>query len=336
MFRYLGSKAATSADISRIVGSTSAVTAADAFGGIGTVGAAFKEQGLQVTSCDVLDFPHAFQVARIECNQRPSFRKVRKNYGFTSLEELRINLMDATQSTSWFEREFADKRMFFSAQNAKHIAGSWKTIRDWDKEGLLSRRERAFLIASHLNSMDAVANTAGTYYAYLKSFDRKAKKPFEFSWIKPSFGKFRGTALRGDALDLLSGKTFDLLYLDPPYNKRNYAAYYHLPEALAGLKPVRVNGDSVSGQPRIADERGTNIRNAAGLDYNEELIQAVGWKTLIVHYCDKAIIPLCDLRKMLRRYGTVREESINALGYTTQSGPRAILHNIFVVTKNDR
>lgn len=335
MFRYLGSKAATSASISRIVGSTSTLTAADAFGGIGTIGAAFKEQGLQVTSCDVLDFPHAFQVARIECSRTPSFSKVRNQYGDKSVEELRFRLMQATQSTSWFEREFSEKRMFFSAQNAKHIAGAWRTIRKWEGEGLLSRRERAFLVASHLNSMDAVANTAGTYYAFLKSLDRKARKPFEFSWIKPSVGKYCGSALRGDALDLLAGKTFDLLYLDPPYNKRNYAAYYHLPEALAGLRPVRLNGSSISGQPKAIDQRGVNIRNAASLAYNEDLIKAVGWKTLIVHYCDKALIPLHDLRTMLRRYGKVREETINAWGYTNQPGSRAILHNVFVVTKND-
>jgi adenine-specific DNA-methyltransferase len=133
---------------------------------------------------------------------------------------------------------------------------------------------------------------------------------------------------------LLAGKTFDLLYLDPPYNKRNYAAYYHLPETLAGLKPVRLNGSSLSGQPKAVDQRGTNIRNAAGLAYNEELIKAVDWKTLILHYCDKSLIPLQDLRTMLRRYGKVREETINALGYTNQPGSRSILHNVFVVTKN--
>jgi adenine-specific DNA-methyltransferase len=41
-------------------------------------------------------------------------------------------------------------------------------------------------------------------------------------------------AHRADAVELVSQlDEFDLLYLDPPYNSRQYAGYYHIPELLA-------------------------------------------------------------------------------------------------------
>ena len=72
MFRYFGTKASTLGYVSDIVnGLIPSGSIADAFGGLGTIGAELKYNGYQVTTCDVLTFPHLFQVARIEC---PEFK----------------------------------------------------------------------------------------------------------------------------------------------------------------------------------------------------------------------------------------------------------------------
>ena len=78
MFRYFGTKAATSGYVADIVnGLTTSGSIADAFGGLGTIGAELKYNGHQVTTCDVLTFPHLFQVARIECNEIPCFTQLK-------------------------------------------------------------------------------------------------------------------------------------------------------------------------------------------------------------------------------------------------------------------
>lgn len=333
MFRYIGSKAATANSVRDIVAGLEGVdSVADAYGGIGTIGSVMKSVGYQVHSCDALTFPHAFQVARIECNARPRFQRICREVGVAGAGEL-AELLSSTRSLdSWFVREYARRRGFFTLENASAIAGAWALIREWDAAGLLSRLEKAYLIASFLNSMDAVANTAGTYYAFLKETHRKAKRPFCFSWLPVTKGNPGCTAFLGDALEMLRGNRYGLLYLDPPYNKRNYANYYHLPETLAHLAELELSDSSQSGVPRQQHFGADSVRHGTDLDYIETLIENVSWRHLIVHYCDDAHIPLKTLRRSLRRYGQLREHKISALGYTTSNTARKAVHNVFVVS----
>jgi adenine-specific DNA-methyltransferase len=333
MFRYIGSKSSTSANISSLINDLIGVgTVADAFGGLGTIGAELRERGHHVTTCDVLNFPHAFQIARIEGKARLPFVELSHQTGLSSMDEIRHKLNSSTASRSWIVQEYSQQRKFFTYANALAIAGAWHQIKRWNDAQLLNRRETALLVASLLNSMDAVANTAGTYYAYLKKFHRKALKPFKFEWLPVTEGRYVGKALHGDALSCLRGKNFDVLYLDPPYNDRNYASYYHLPESMSMLKRPQTNPDRMSGVPKGVHPGSACIRDGMTIDYIEKLASEVGWKWLIVHYCDGALIPLPTIRKRLSQFGRVHEQTLPALGYTTSKIVRTIDHHVFVVS----
>jgi len=332
VFRYIGSKASTVDAITKIIGRVAkSGTVADAFGGLGTVGAALKERGYQVTTCDVLAFPHAFQTARIEAARLPSFPRLGKDANSIARSMNRVK-----DPSSEFVLQFSKRRQFFTRDNASKIAGGWRMIKRWDSEGLITRREKKILLASLINSADEVANTAGTYYAYLKNFDRKAIKPYSFKWLSPSRGKHAGTAIYGDALESLKGKKYDVLYLDPPYNHRDYARYYHLPESIAGLGELDVNAQTLSGVPTQINPATKKIRKGASLSYIESLLSEVKWKFAIVHYCDDALIPLSELRKALLKFGRVRCVKVAALGYTTSSKARAAEHYVYVITKSKK
>lgn len=334
MFRYFGTKASTSGYVAEIVNQlTSSGTIADAFGGLGTIGAELKSHGHHVTTCDVLTFPHYFQVARIECNQIPQFEELKTHENLSTTDELLTHINKQMAPDSWIVREFAQKRKFFTEPNAIKLAGIWSAIVNWDNLGLLTYQEKAMLIASLLNSMDKVANTAGTYYAYLKSFHRKAVLPLQFDWIEIKQGMQNGKALLGDAFYQLDGRSFDVLYLDPPYNRRNYAHYYHLPETLANLKIKKINALTVSGVPEESHPFAPNIRSAMDITYLNKIINGVNWKHLIFHYCDNAIIPLKLIRSSLQCYGNYKEHIIPALGYTTRKTERKTNHNVFVISR---
>lgn len=334
MFRYFGSKASTSSKIADLVAELApGGTIADAFGGLGTIGATLRARGHKVTTCDVLTFPHYFQIARIECKNTPNFENLLIYLELESRNDLIEILNNCNAPSSWFVTEYSKNRKFFTYSNAIKIAGAWHKIVRWNNAGLINRREKAYLVSSLLNSMDSVANTAGTYYAYLKEFHRKALRPFVFSWIPSSAGRFVGKAILGDALEALKGKTFDLLYLDPPYNERNYAGYYHLPESLSMLRKPEINDATTSGVPKIPHVGTENIRNGMTLEYIEKIISMVSWNFLIFHYCDDGLIPLDKLHASLKQFGSVKALHINALGYTTKKSIRSILHYVFVVTK---
>src|SRR6185436_6043411 len=106
-------------------------------------------------------------------------------------------------------------------------------INQWCRNNWVTQNQRAVLLASLINSMDRVANTAGTYYAYLKSWHRKALKPFRFELVRSSRGPQKGHCILADANTLVGSREYDILYLDPPFNERCYSSYYHLPESLA-------------------------------------------------------------------------------------------------------
>lgn len=335
MFRYFGTKSSTVKYVADLVdGLPEIQTVADAFGGLGTIGEELKARNYKVTTCDILKFPHAFQIARIECNEVPKFTSLRKEIGLRAGENLIDTINNMREKDSWFVEEYSIKRKFFLESNAACIAGIWDSIKLWDESGLITRKERAFLISSLLNSMDVVANTAGTYYAYLKSFNRKSIKDFSFKWLPVRKGECKGSAINTDAILGLKDNFFDVLYLDPPYNKRNYAGYYHLPESLATLTEPVINSKSVAGVPMLQHNGTSEIRDAMHIEYIEKLARNVNWKYLIMHYSQGGIIPMSDIKEMLNNFGEVTEKQTKALGYTNiKSSTRNVAHNIFIVKK---
>ncbi|AXA75063.1 hypothetical protein CE206_00680 [Achromobacter xylosoxidans] len=334
MFRYFGSKHSSASHVALLATSGfSGVTAADAFGGLGTIGAVLKGSGFKVTTCDVLKLPNAFQHARIVCQSRPHFSRLRNAMGFKTGEELLAYLNSRCAAQSWLVSEFSTQRQFFTRDNAIRIAGAWHAIKRWNDEGILTESERKYLLASFLNSMDPCANTAGTYYAHLKHWHRKALRPFEMKWIPVQTGVAGSRALVGDALSCLRGKSFDLLYLDPPYNRRDYSRYYHLPESLASLQRPSTNPESASGVPLQLLDASPLIRKSAEATYLRELISSVRWKRLVVQYCEGSLIPMDNLRTMCREAGKLQEHILPALGYTTSQNARQHSHHVFIVDR---
>lgn len=332
--RYFGSKASTVDSVVELaLDGITARTAADAFGGLGTIAAALRRHQIRVTTCDVLEMPHAFQHTRVVCSTMPKYLGVRRHLNLASREAVVEHLRQQRNPRSWIVREFATKRMFFTPENAAPIAGAWDEIRRWEANGWLSPSERCHLVASFVDAVDACANTAGTYYAYLKQWDRKALRPFSLSLLPVPSGLPSGQALQGDACDRLKGREFDLLYLDPPYTGRDYARYYHLPESLALLQQPCTNPESVAGLPMTIGEATRQFRQALKLDYLQSLVEQVNWKRLVVQYCDGAYIPLSQLRTYLSGQGNMKEHTLNTLGYTTTSRQRRSQHNVFIVDR---
>jgi adenine-specific DNA-methyltransferase len=332
--RYIGSKASTVDEVVRLATRGLQVkSAADAFGGLGTMAQVLRANGARVTTCDVLAMPHAFQFTRIGCSAPPRYRSVRYALGLRTTAELQEYLNTRTAARSWLVTEFAEQRRFFLPENASRIAGAWNAIKRWEDSGLLSRGERCHLVASLINSADLCANTAGTYYAYLKDWHRKAKRPFTFELMPIPRAGAKGEVLLGDALECLRGSKFDLLYLDPPYTQRDYARYYHLPESLAQLRRPKTNLDSLSGVPRDRSAASEHFQSALRLPYLSRLVTEVSWKRLVVQYCDNSFIAMKDLRGMLAEHGTMQEFKLLALGYTTRRQKRQLHHHVFIIDR---
>lgn len=330
--RYFGSKASTCESVLAMAKQlVPCGSFCDPFGGIGVMGAKFKKNGYDVWSGDMLRNAYNFQVARIACSRIPRFTRLKAYLGVETTDAIVAFLNRNRANGSWFEREYSEQRQFFTPENAKRIAACKKHIDKWVSLKLVSPQEESLLVASLVECVDKVANTAGTYYAYLKHWYRKALRPFVFELIPTTTGNGKGKAFHEEALSLVSRREFDLLYLDPPYNERCYASYYHLPETLAEHTEPEVAGKAGVPLNRKFKKSPFTVR-ALATDAFEQILDNAQFRYLFVQYSDDGIIPRSTMRCMLRKYGSLSEKRIKAKGYTTTSRPRVDFHRLLLVS----
>jgi adenine-specific DNA-methyltransferase len=331
--RYLGSKASTIDPLFSLV--TSRVergTFCDPFGGIAVVGSFFKLKGFTVWTGDIVTFAHLFQIAKVEAGGPPAFRKLFKHFRTVSVDRVVCALNGLAPKDGWFVTEYAIKRRFFTLENARRIEACRQLINRWVENGMVTDTEAAILIASLINSFDKIANTAGTYYAYLKGWHAKALRPFRFELIPWTPGNSDCRSFLMEAQELLRGREYDVIYLDPPYNDRCYAGYYHLPETIAQLATPAVFGKA--GVPcREKPISAFNYRSKASSAL-EGLLAVANFRLLVFHYSDKGIIPPHQVRGILNSFGKIEDHVVFSKGYTTNSSSgRMTEHHLYLLER---
>lgn len=318
--RYLGSKASTAEQVYSAVSKfITKGSLCDPFGGTGVVSGCFKSKGFEVWTGDTLTFAHYFQIARLGFSALPRFSGLRRRLGIRSPCELVQAIESSPGAAKWFTREFAEKRLFFSRDNARRIEGSWHRIQHWRRQNWISSDETAFLLACLVQSADRVANTAGTYYAYLKSLTRRARHEFTFRLIEPVGGlPVRSFLL--DASEVVALRSFDVVYLDPPYNERVYSRYYHLPETLARMEEPGLTGKA--GMPERHLPHSLFNRPRQATKALRTLLDRCRAKYVAFHYADRGLIEERDILALLSELGPVTQVELTSLAYTTSPSSR--------------
>ncbi len=143
------------------------------------------------------------------------------------------------QKENYMSINFADT--YFSSDDCRKIGFIREDIEINFKEGVLNERERAILITSLLYAMDKIANTCGHYDAYRKgiAFDKKLEL---YVPVVPKDNHIKNRCYNEDANDVIKKITADLIYLDPPYNSRQYCDAYHLLENVALWEKPKLRG----------------------------------------------------------------------------------------------
>lgn len=130
-------------------------------------------------------------------------------------------------------------RRFLSPPNAEALDRAMSRVRFWTHSGYLSEQARCLLTAIVLDSVEKVANIQGTYHDFPRNFyDPRALKsiqaalPGSENFVSGPPAEQIGKAL--DSLDFVKTvRPHQVLYLDPPYNFRQYTSYYFLPNLIA-------------------------------------------------------------------------------------------------------
>jgi adenine-specific DNA-methyltransferase len=252
--RYIGNKTRLLPFIRRGVARLGLApgVAHDAFAGTAAVGRALKSDGWRVVSSDLMTYSYVFQQAYVVASRTPTFAKlVARDRGLRvalqkhgaspkSRPDVRLQAMGRVLAGLDGEHGFISEkfsprgdRMYFTERNAGTIDAARRLLHEWQDAGLIDETAYHVLLAALIEGADRVANTAGVYAAYIKSWQPNALRPLTIEPLTPIPGA-GSSAHRDDAVSVARRqRSVDLLYLDPPYNSRQYAGYYHVPEIIA-------------------------------------------------------------------------------------------------------
>jgi len=226
--RYLGNKHKLLEFIDGIVRKEceDTKTFCDIFAGTGVVGSYFNNKGISVIGNDILSSSFACLSA---------FLSTDYDYVETVSEKIKYLNNLSSEKDNYFSQNFGGS--YFSKENARKIG----FIREEIESISQNEKEKNILLCSLLYAVDKTANTVGHYDAYRKDLDMLAPLELLLPQIDWQSNK-RNKIYKKDANKLVREISCDVLYIDPPYNSRQYSDTYHLLENLSDWNKPEVSG----------------------------------------------------------------------------------------------
>lgn len=264
----------------------------DIFAGTGAVGRAFKPKVKKVISNDWEYYSYV-----LNRNYIGNHREMADKERF--IDEL--NAIDGQEG--FIYRNYCEGsgsgRQYFSDANGRKIDAIRMQIERWRVEEAVSDDMYYYLLASLLESADKHANTASVYGAFLKSLKATASKPMRLEGAEYAINENEHQVYCQDANELIKSIEGDILYLDPPYNARQYGANYHLLNTIAEYKPF-----APKGKTGLRDYSRSSYcgRKSVSVSF-EDLIKDAQFGYIVLSYNNEGLMSLADIRRIMSQYG---------------------------------
>ncbi|WP_295798030.1 DNA adenine methylase [uncultured Microbulbifer sp.] len=312
-FRYIGSKARVVDAILERVGKPNGGMFIDAFSGTGAVAVAASNAGWPVLVNDNLSSSAIMSFARVISEEQVAFTH------FAGYENAISALNEASPIRGFIHREYSPAsadhcdvaRMYFTEDNATKIDGVRKVIESWAEKSLVTKLEEKLLIADVMGAANRVANTAGTYGCFLSKWQRQSRDQFTLTpRALPKLAPPASMSI-GDVSNI-SCTPDDTVYLDPPYTKRQYAAYYHILETIAlGDEPLVKGVCGIRPWQEKASDFCYKVRAAKALN---NLIQSLPAKRIFLSYSTEGHVAISELENILGNLGKVETCELDQIG----------------------
>lgn len=299
--RYIGSKVNLIEKIEEFIQQNTLgneQTFLDLFAGSNAVALNFKRKYTVYTN-DLLYFSYVLAKANIENNGPLTFDLLKQNGIDNPLDYLQ-NTSIENLPADYYELAYSPTggKMYFTVENAKRIDFVRNTIEIWKKQNLINETEYFYLISALIEAIPFISNTTGTYGAFLKHWDKRALKPLILNPLNVIDNKRNNKAFNTDSNDLIKTISADIVYIDPPYNKRQYASNYHVLENIARHNKPELKGITSLFDYKTLKSDYSNQKKA--YDTLDNLLQNIDATHVILSYNNEGIIPedkLIDLMK---------------------------------------
>lgn len=174
---------------------------------------------------------------------------------------------------NYFSENFGGK--FYEYNVSKQIGYIRQNIEDIKNQ--LTEKEYNILLATLIYNIDKLANTVGHFDAYIK----KTIKPQSLRMRLIDAKDFDNIEIHREDANLLARKIeSDLVYIDPPYNSRQYCRFYHLYETLIKWNKPKLYGVALKPEP----ENMSAYCTVKARDCFEDLVKNLKTRYLVVSY----------------------------------------------------
>lgn len=322
--RFIGSKTNLLSNIKKVINENCTdhnEVFCDIFSGTGAVSRFFK-QDYKIISNDLLYFSYILTAATIENNIVPTFEKLQAKgipdpFAYLESSELPHRLVNGFITEEYSPKGSAG-RMYITESNAERIDFIRTTIEEWKSKKLIDAYEYKYLLACLIEGVPFVSNTTGTYGAYLKKWDKRAFKRFELFKLAVTNNQRRNICYNEDANELIRKISGDILYIDPPYNDRQYLPNYHVLETIAKYDSPSVKG--VTGvRPYINEKSNYCIRSKVKEAF-DDLIKNADFKHIIISYSDDGLLSVDEILGILSKHCIVESIKKYEIPYARYKG----------------
>ncbi len=247
----------------------------------------------------------------IENIKELKFSKLKKHLPKTN-DKVDIHLrvckfLNDLEGTEWYIFEnfcpgWKFNRQYFTDNNWKRADSIRLKINEWEKLKLITKKERNYLLACLIESIDKVANTTSVYWAYLKNIKNAANKDMVYSdiWIFTNHNDNK--IYQKDANLVAKDKSIkhDVVYLDPPYNSRQYASNYHVLETIAEYD-TSVELKWKTGMRNYDDQKSKYSRKWEAYKALEELVTNIDANYIFISYNSDWLLKKEQIKEILSK-----------------------------------
>ncbi len=264
---------------------------ADLFAGTGVVGASYRKEGCIVISNDIQYYSYVINKYYIEGSENVDVSLINKLNSLDGSEGFVFNNYCAGSNCG---------RNYFTDENGKKCDAIRIKIEEWYNQNKISEEIYFALLASLVNSIDKYANTASVYGAFLKHIKKSAQNQFRLELL-PRVEGAKGNVYNEDINQLIKKVSGDVLYLDPPYNARQYCSNYHVLETIARYDNPKLKGKT--GLREVNDQKSKYCSKKTLESEFEDLIANAKFKYIFLSYNNEGLMDVETIKNIMSKYG---------------------------------